>query len=121
VFASSSPMRKKIVLKPEEKKGFEFGADRVCRAGEGEEKVKNKSWSLMLSRVFKIDVLKCDCGGDLKPLGAVQDPAEVRRYLKHCNIEYDPPPRGPPKLVQDSFEFDQAILLNDYEAVIYTF
>ena len=75
----------------------------------------------MLSRVFKIDVLKCYCGGDLKPLGAVQDPAEVRRYLKHCNIEYDPPPRGPPKLVQDSFEFDQAILLNDYEAVIYTF
>ena len=73
---------------------FEFAADRVCRAGEGE---------------------------NLKPLGAVQDPAEVRRYLKHCNIEYDPPPRGPPKLVQDSFEFDQAILLNDYEAVIYTF
>jgi hypothetical protein len=62
---------------------------------------------------------KCDCGGDLKPLGAVQDPAEVRRYLKHCNIEYDPPPRGPPKLVQDSFEFDQAPLLDDYEAMIY--
>ena len=112
MFASSSPMRKKIVLKPEEKKGFEFGADG--------KKVKNKSWSLMLSRVFKIDVLKCTCGGDLKPLGAVQDPAEIRRYLKHFNIEYDPPPRGPPKLVQESFEFDQAPLLDDYEAVIYT-
>jgi hypothetical protein len=49
----------------------------------------------MLSRVFKIDVLKCDCGGDLKPLGAVQDPDQVRKYLKHVNIEYDAPVRGP--------------------------
>jgi hypothetical protein len=42
-----------------------------------------------------------------------------RQGPQHCNIEYDPPPRGPPKLVQDSFEFDQAPLLDDYEAVIY--
>ena len=108
VFAGNSPLRKKIVLKPEEKKGFEFGTDG--------KKVKNKSWSLMLSRVFKIDVLKCDCGGDLKPLGAVQDPDQVRKYLKHVNIEYDPPVRGPPRLVQNSFEFALAPQFDDYEA-----
>jgi hypothetical protein len=42
----------------------------------------------MLSKVFKIDVLKCDCGRDLKLLGAIQDPDQVRKYLKHANIEY---------------------------------
>jgi len=80
---------------------------RVCGASDGD------SWRGR--GVFEIDVLKCDCGGDLKPLGAVQNPEEVRRYLKHCNIEYDPPPRGPPKLVQDCFEFDQTPALEEYQ------
>ncbi|TWW08345.1 hypothetical protein E3A20_25270, partial [Planctomyces bekefii] len=75
---------------------------------EGEEKKRvNKTWSLMLARVFKLDVLKCECGGALAPLGAVQDPVEVKRYLKHINIEYDPPPRGPPGQVQGSLDFEQ--------------
>jgi len=111
VFAANAPMRKKIVLKPDAKKGFEFGAD--------QKKVKNRSWSLMLARVFKIDVLKCGCGGELKPLGAVQDPDQVRKYLKHVNIDYDPPVRGPPRLVQDSFEFNQPASSDEYDNVIY--
>ena len=99
VFAANSPFRKKIVLKPEKKKGFDFQ--------DGEKKRVNKSWSLMLARVFKLDVLKCVCGGDLTPLGSVQDPDEVRRYLKHTNIDYDPPSRGPPGEIQGSFGFEQ--------------
>ena len=98
------------MLKPEVKKGFEFGADGKI--------VKNKSWSLMLAQVFKLDVLKCECGGELKPIGAVEDPLQIARYLKHCNIKYDPPVRGPPKLVQDSFEFDQPAPSDDYENLI---
>jgi hypothetical protein len=61
----------------------------------------------MLARVFKLDVLKCVCSGDLTPLGSVQDPDEVRRYLKHTNIDYDPPSRGPPGEIQGSFGFEQ--------------
>jgi hypothetical protein len=57
VFAANSPFRKKIILKPEEKKGFDFQG--------GEKKRVNKSWSLMLARVFKLDVLKCDCGNGM--------------------------------------------------------
>ncbi len=45
-------------------------------------------------------------GGDLTPLGSVQDPDEVRRYLKQTNIEYDPPPRGPPGEIKGSFGFE---------------
>ena len=60
----------------------------------------------MLAKVFKLDVLKCECGGELIPLGAVTDTEQVRRYLKHCSIDYDPPKRGPPRTVQESFDFD---------------
>lgn len=111
VFAANSPLRKKIILKPEEKKGFDFDG--------GEKKRVNKSWSLMLARVFKIDVLRCDCGGDLIPLGAIQDLDEVRRYLKHVNMEYDPPSRGPPAHTQGSFDFQQHYHTEDIEPVVY--
>ncbi len=39
------------------------------------------------------------------PLGALRDPAEIRRYLHHVHIDYDPPPRGAPSKVQGSFGF----------------
>lgn len=57
-------------------------------------------------------MLKCDCRGDLTPLGALQDPGEVKRYLKHMNIEFDPPRRGPPGEIYGSFGFEQQY---DYE------
>lgn len=98
VFAANSPLRKKIVLVPDEKKGFDFHAT-------GNKRV-NKSWSQMLARVFKIEVLKCECGGDLAALGAIRDSKEIIRYLKHVNLEYHPPPRGPPCPKQGSFDFN---------------
>jgi hypothetical protein len=57
---------------------------------------------------FKIDVLKCEgCGGQLRPVCAVTDSDSIRRYLKHMDIEYVAPPRGPPRFTQDAFEFDR--------------
>jgi hypothetical protein len=54
VFAPNSPYRKKITLKPEIKKGFQF-------KGETEKNgFKDFSWSKMLAQVFKIDVTKCE-------------------------------------------------------------
>lgn len=63
--------------------------------------------------------MKCDYGGDLTPLGAVQDPVEVKRYPKHINMEYDPPPRGLPGQVQGSFGFEQQYDRADAEPVFY--
>ena len=107
VFAPNSPYRKEITLKPECKKGFDFD---IVVEGEGgcgyQRRNKNFLWSKMLARVFKIDVLKCSCGGRLRPICAVTDPDSVRRYLKHMNVEYVPPPRGPPRYTQDAFDFD---------------
>jgi len=62
----------------------------------------------MLARVFKIDVMVCpDCGGAMRALSSIKDPFSIRRYLQYLNIDYDPPPRAPPRWAQESFDFDQ--------------
>ena len=62
-FAPNSKYRKKIVLNPGEKKGFDF---------EGKKTKKNYRWAELLARVFGIDVLLCPCGGRYQPKGAVK-------------------------------------------------
>ena len=58
---------RKIVLNPDEKKGFHFEGEI------GEHRVKNYKWAELLARVFGIDVLKCDCGGVYRPIAAVKE------------------------------------------------
>lgn len=109
VFAPNSPFRKEITLKPEAKKGFDFAEDGEDGSGCGKRRknYKNYNWSKMLARVFQVDVLKCECcGGHLRPVCAVTDSDSIRRYLKHMDIDYDPPPRGPPRFTQDAFDFE---------------
>jgi len=101
VFAPNSPYRKDITLRPAAKKGFNF------TEAEATAQRKNDTWSKMLARVFRIDVLRCaSCGGHLRPVCAITEPDAIRRYLRHMNIDYDPPPRGPPRFTQGVFDFD---------------
>ena len=80
------PFRQEIILKPEIRKGFQFGNEATSEDG-GRAKVPNYSWAKMLAGVFKVDVTKCaSCGGDLAKLAAVTDPMAARRYLKHAGI-----------------------------------
>jgi len=109
VFAANSSLRKKIILQPKEKKGFDFDDD--------EKVAKNSSWAKMLARVFKIDVLHCECGGSLQPIAAIQEREQIKRYLKHINLDYDPPARAPPRNIQESFDFDQSH--PEQESIIY--
>jgi len=102
LFAPKSPYRKDITLRSELKKGFQFGDD----AAEGKKKseFKNYTWSKMLAQVLKIDVTKCgQCGGDLVKVCAVTDLMQARRYLKHLGLDYEPPPRAPPRCEQGEF------------------
>jgi hypothetical protein len=105
VFAPNSPNRKDITLRPEIKKGFQFSND-----DDGAEKTrtfKNYTWSKMLAHVFKIDVTKCEqCGGDLVKVCAVTDLMQARRYLKHMDLDYEPPPWAPPRCEQGEFSFE---------------
>ncbi len=45
------------------------------------------SWARLLKRVFKIDVEHCpQCGGDLKIIAAIEDPAVIVRILTHLRL-----------------------------------
>ena len=65
--SSQLQIQKKIVLNPEEKKGFNFEGD------DEQKPQKNYKWAKLLARVFGIGFLKCPCGGEYKPLGAIKD------------------------------------------------
>ena len=91
VFASASPHRKKIVLNPEAKKGFNFEKKEKKEKNDSPSSIKSSNWARMLSRVFGIDVLKCECGSELKPVSAILKGDEVKRYLRHLGLDADPP------------------------------
>ena len=116
VFASNSPYRSCITLRPSVKKGFQFGhaCDEVDQKGKSGVKFKNHTWSAMLKRVFKIDVTICiDCGGDMRKVAAITNPMEVRRYLQHVNMDYEPPARAPPRMVQGELDLVDELSYRD--------
>ena len=91
------------------RKGFQSIDD-----GSDPKLAKNHSWSRMLARVYKIDVTKCvACGGEMVIVAAVTERAAITRYLSHVGIAVRPPPRGPPRINDESrqgeFDFDTSI------------
>ena len=93
MFASASPYRKKIVLRPEVCKGFKFEVEASSEIDKENlnESFKKSSWARLLSKVFGVDVLKCDCGSELKPVSAILKGDEIKRYLRHLGQDADPP------------------------------
>lgn len=112
--APNSKYRPKIIRNPEEKKGFDF-PDEPELSGK-----PNYSWAEVLSRVFGIEVLKCDCGGVFKPMGAIKDEEQAWRFLKHVGLDHTPPARAPPHGSVHMVTFDQIIEGFGEEPVIYT-
>ncbi len=53
------------------------------------------SWARLLKRVFDIDVERCECGGKLKIIAAIEEPAVIERILTHLGLAAQPPPRAP--------------------------
>ncbi|MEN9834109.1 MAG: hypothetical protein RL011_302 [Pseudomonadota bacterium] len=74
---SYSPYRRDITFKPEIKKGFQFASD-----PEEEDEPR-----------------------ELKAC-AVIEPVQARRYLKHVGLDYESPPRAPPRFEQGEFDFE---------------
>ena len=100
-------MRKKIAPGPEAKKAFqpENSADTSTPR-----KVKNFQWAKLLKRVFQIDVGTCqDCNEDRIIAGAIQNSAEIERYLTHVGIW----PTGPPRQTKVSEETTYLELITD--------
>ena len=109
-FAPNCKYRRKIILNPNTKKGFDFEGD--------ERGTRNYTWAKLLARVFGVDVLKCDCGGAFSPKGALKDPVEIGRYLRHVGLEDRPPARAPPRHQVHELDFKGIDDFED-EAVIY--
>ena len=57
------------------------------------------SWCQLLARVFSIDVSACpDCGGQMKIIAVLTDPASIRSYLEGVGLPARPPPIAPAHL-----------------------
>lgn len=54
------------------------------------------NWARLLKRVFAIDVEHCpQCGGALKIIAAIEEPAVIVRILTHLGLPARAPPRSP--------------------------
>ena len=54
------------------------------------------SWARLLKRVFGIDLEHCpQCGGTLKIIAAIEEPAVIVRILTHLGLSARAPPRSP--------------------------
>ena len=53
-------------------------------------------WARLLKRVFDIDVEHCpQCGGALKIIAAIEEPAVIVKILTHLGLPARAPPRSP--------------------------
>jgi len=53
-------------------------------------------WARLLKRVFDIDLEHCpQCGGNLKVIAAIEEPAVIVRILTHLGLPARAPPRIP--------------------------
>ena len=53
------------------------------------------AWREMLRHIYEVDPLLCPCGGKLKGIALILDPAVIQKFLRHLGRW--PPPRRPPK------------------------
>ena len=50
--------------------------------------------------MFDFDIEHCpDCGGQLKLIAAIEEPAAIARILTHMGLAAQPPPRAPARRV----------------------
>ncbi len=91
VLSAGSPDRRKVVPAPPL-------PERCHPTSKAPTRVR---WAELLRRVFDLDGLRCErCGGRMRPVALVTDPAEAERYLRHAG-QFTPIPtparsRGPP-------------------------
>jgi hypothetical protein len=53
------------------------------------------AWADLLRRTFQIDILACECGGRLRLLATIEEPAVVKRILKQLDLPIETPSPAP--------------------------
>jgi len=60
------------------------------------------AWAKLMRRAFDIDVLACPrCGGRLRLLGTIEDPAAIRAILDRLVASAEPVDRAPPPVTPE--------------------
>ena len=100
VLASNAKLRSQVVPVPAQQK----------TAGEGNCNHEHSgpvrmTWARLLKRVFDIDVEKCACGGKLKLVAVIEEPAVIEKILKHIGLDPQQPPRTPSRKRVDLLEW----------------
>jgi hypothetical protein len=103
ILAPNSKLRAKVV--PAENSGSTLSEERK-KSGSTKYRL---TWAALLARVFQIDVsVCCECGGRMRIIAFITDPASVQRYLKGEGLPTEPPSiapaRSPPQIELD-FEY----------------
>jgi hypothetical protein len=61
---------------------------------------RNRSWAVLMQRTFGLDVLACPrCGGRLRLIAVIEQPAVIKRLLGHLGLPTElpvPRPARPP-------------------------
>ena len=69
------------------------------RTASPEGQARRRSWAELLRHMFALDVLACPrCGGRMRVIATIEDPAVIRRILTHLGLPVDQsvPARAPP-------------------------
>ncbi|MEW5855757.1 MAG: transposase, partial [Myxococcota bacterium] len=97
VLGPASMLRRHIVPVPTHRQGRAEGHSHDEQPPAYKQRIP---WAELLRRTFDVDALECPrCGGRLRVVTVVKDPAEARRYASHMGLcETDRHARGPPEL-----------------------
>ena len=93
VLAPNAKLRKAVVPVPTETAPAHAGDCAPTPVGSAKGRMR---WAQLLKRVFNIDIEQCPhCGGQLKLIAAIEEPAAIARILTHLGLAARPPPRAP--------------------------
>ena len=95
VLAPNAKLRSQVAPKPVQQK----------TAGEGDCKHEHSApvrmtWARLLKRVFDIDIERCECGGKLKLIAVIEEPAVIEKILTHLGLCAQPLPRAAARRVE---------------------
>ena len=110
LLAPNSKMRAKIIPEQKEKE-------------ERPDYPEKAKWAKLLKHSFAIDILKCgQCGGTMKLLATIRDPAVAKRILEHLQLPSAPPkissPRAPPQKEFPTLAVDEYSQVSPYSESI---
>ena len=63
------------------------------------------TWARLLKPVFDIDIEQCACGGKLKHIAVIEEPAVIEKILTHLGLSPQPPPIAPARKRAELFEW----------------